>query len=156
MFYQPPIRNLRSFKLIKKSRMVNQLREMLSEFEWSYFATFTSEEVLNERKIQFLMDRFNISIRKFEANLFWVAEPNSDRKGFHIHALIKVNKFHPIICRNGRLEIERIWLNNLINYVGPQRSRCMIKDYDSNLGGIIYVTKLIGKDPRVIFGITLG
>ncbi len=71
-----------------------QLSNFLKHEKFTVFGTHTTEKELSIAGARRLMDNF---FRAFDGKLyiFWVVEPFSQRKGYHIHSLIKST--HPVL-----------------------------------------------------------
>ena len=68
-----------------------QYVSFLNQQKWSFFCTFTTAYTMSIKSSRRLMDRFFSSLKrkyqKEEPRLFWVAEPNNIRVGYHLHGL---------------------------------------------------------------------
>jgi len=118
--------------------------QWLSQYDWSYWITFTTRYTLTLPSGRRLMERFwnhTDFKRTGNARLFWCAEPFDLREGYHLHGLLKCNgiitikmiaQIHNYACGNVDLRKED-W------------HRIQVQRYDSKLGAGHYVAKYITK-----------
>jgi len=75
-----------------------QYVSFLNQQKWSFFCTFTTAYTMSIKSSRRLMDRFFSSLKrkipKEEPRLFWVAEPNNIRVGYHLHGLLYLPEFY--------------------------------------------------------------
>lgn len=66
----------------------------LNSFKWTHFVTLTTPYELTLKSSRRLAERFHAKLKEhhFEPILFWVAEKYEVKDGYHLHALLKLNK----------------------------------------------------------------
>lgn len=118
--------------------------EWLSQYDWSYWVTFTTRYTLTLPSGRRLMERFwnhTDFKRTGKARLFWCAEPFDLREGYHLHGLLKCNE---IITIKMIAQIHNYACGN-VECRKDQWHRIQIKRYDNKLGAGYYVGKYITK-----------
>jgi hypothetical protein len=68
--------------------------EWLNSFEFTHFVTLTTRYELTLKSSRRLIERFHSKLKKhgFNPLIFWVAEKYEIKDGYHIHALMKLNR----------------------------------------------------------------
>ncbi len=131
----------------KKTVLYSNAKEwskFLSKIDWNLFCTFTTGYNLSLSSARRLMIRFYNRIQKSVFNkskdvlLYWVAEQNECRDGFHLHGLLK----HPKIKGYDL----KVGLNNSYQIVSGAKKkktnyRIDLDKYDKTLFGAKYLTK---------------
>ncbi|MBI4947201.1 MAG: hypothetical protein HY840_12475 [Bacteroidetes bacterium] len=113
------------------------LMSMIDNISWNYFCTFTSSYYLSLSACRTLMWDYYKRIRKYDGEIFFVAEPFSEKLGYHIHALVFVPKESVKAKALGVKYYERMWQEVSNN----KRNRCLVTIFDPSRKANMYITK---------------
>ena len=127
-----------------REKIQNSYGEWLSQYEWSYFCTFTTRYQLTLPSARRLMYRFwdmNELKRVGSCQFFWCAEPFDTRVGYHTHGLIRVDS---IISKNDLGLLYQVACGNKEQLRGEWH-RLQLMNYNQKLGASYYCGKYITK-----------
>jgi len=135
---------------LEKKQSVENYRDALGQFldkqNWTYFATFTSREEMTQKMARRYADSILRRIRAIQEKnesstkcaMAWFVESHKEKKGVHIHALIKTNLMKETITRD--------WLKMTnIKMSGKTNGYCRILTYIPDFGASFYISKYIVK-----------
>ena len=126
-----------------KSKQSIEMGKWLNDsiFNWNFFCTFTTQYKLTMKSARRMMERLYSSVKAEypDAQLYWVAEPFSTSRCYHIHALIGLNDN----SNEGKYFILKIWKKISASKSGYKSNRATVYGYDKNKGANYYVAKYL-------------
>jgi hypothetical protein len=125
-------------------RMSSEYGKFLNGMEWSFFATLTTRFKLTQKSGRSMMERVFEKLNKEYRNdvgISYTLETYGWKAGYHIHALIRVNRAEAISMVG---EEERIRL--LFNCKYRKDRTLTLYPYDYKLGASHYIMKYIGSN----------
>jgi len=144
-----------------KNTFKSEYANWLNSFKWTHFITLTTQYELTLKSSRRLAERFHSKLKQhgFEPILFWVAEKYENKDGYHIHALLKLNRkierheyifiteLYQIV--SGTMNIQDL-LNSPKDQDGKRTykkwSRIDLQRYSKGKRGTAYVTKYVMKE----------
>ncbi len=144
-----------------KNTLKSEYAHWLNSFKWTHFVTLTTQYELTLKSSRRLAERFHAKLKEhgFEPILFWVAEKYENKDGYHIHALLKLNrKIEPheyiFITELYQIVSGTLSLRDLLNTpkdeLGKRTykkwSRIDLQRYSKGKKGTAYVTKYVMKE----------
>lgn len=133
----------------------------LNSFKWTHFVTLTTPYELTLKSSRRLAERFHAKLKEhhYDPILFWVAEKYENKDGYHIHALLKLNKkieLHEYVFITELYQIVSgtLKLKDLLNAEKDEKgkrtykkwSRIDLQKYKKGRDGAAYVTKYVLKE----------
>ena len=127
----------------------------LNSYKWTHFVTLTTPYTLTLKSGRRLVERFFYKLKEheFEPSIFWVAERYEVKDGYHLHALLRINKKNlkkhelTFICELYQIcaGTSKVGLvDGNIKYLNW--SRLEFQKYIKGGGGGAYVTKYVTKE----------
>jgi len=144
-----------------KNNLKKQYVAWLNSFKWTHFVTLTTPYELTLKSSRRLAERFHAKLKEhgYAPMLFWVSEKYENKDGWHIHALLKLNRkidiheytfiteIYQVV--SGTMTLNEILTspkdaNGKVTY--KKWSRIDLQKYDKGRHGCAYVTKYILKE----------
>lgn len=133
------------YKLEHKNQIV-AFANFINTFEWQFFCTFTTPYSLSLASSRRSMDKLkNYLDNQFTGSkVFWFAEEFDVKEGYHIHALIQLEKCDQNSLDKNITALKKAWK---ILSRGDRKSilNTHIVQYDKDKGGNFYVSKYINR-----------
>lgn len=142
--------NKQKMNILEKKQNVEMYRDTLGQWldvhRWTYFATFTSREEMTQkmarRYAESILRRIRDKQLKNEAPercaMAWFVESHKEKKGVHIHALIK--------CGLLKETITKEWLSlTKIKHESKTNGYARLLTYVPDFGASFYISKYIVK-----------
>ena len=126
----------------REKQIVQGWAEWLDSIYWTSFCTFTTHYRLTVKTARRKMEKMTTNlIDKYGSNfrIFWIIEPNADKSGSHVHALIKIDEAEI----SHKQSLTEAW--HLVSYPSGNKKHNLvnIQDYEPSRGGHYYVAKHI-------------
>jgi len=134
----------------EKKQLVEKYRDALGQFldkhNWTYFATFTSREEMTQKMarryaesiLKKIRDKQVLNESPERCAMAWFIESHKEKKGVHIHALIK--------CSLLKETITKQWLHMTnIKQEGKTNGYCRLLSYIPDFGASFYISKYVVK-----------
>lgn len=127
----------------------------IDTLKWDSYCTFTTRYPLSKFSARKFMERLHEFISKEypQVKIFWIAEPNDTKYGYHLHALINLNESEIV---NADRFIKKAWQVVSNGKGGKEYNNTVIKPYIKGLGGNFYVSEYIlryNSDYDILFNI---
>ena len=136
--------------ILEKKQSIEIYRDTLGQWldvhRWTYFATFTSREEMTQKMARRYSESILLKIRdkqlKNESQekcaMAWFIEAHKEKKGVHIHALIKTSLLKETITKE--------WLNlTKIKSQNKTNGYARLLTYVPDFGASFYISKYIVK-----------
>ena len=116
----------------------------LTDYQWTFFGTLTTNYELSLRNCRTLADRFYAALSKnFTVSFFWIAEEFEARDGCHLHVLFKLHDTIPLT--EFRKTCKEIWRGVSGNKEDNHKHRVDLRYYSANYRGAFYLSHKLNK-----------
>jgi hypothetical protein len=144
-----------------KNTFKSEYANWLNSYKWTHFVTLTTPYELTLKSSRRLAERFHAKLKEhnFDPILFWVAERYENKDGYHIHALLKLNRQlehheYVFITEIYQVVSGTLTLRDLLNAPKDENGRTTYKKwsridlqrYSKGKNGTAYVTKYVLKE----------